>query len=53
MEVLRAEQAVLEAKAAWYENLFKINLFYAQLRLAAETLDSSAVAGIASATAAD
>ncbi|MDT8285822.1 MAG: TolC family protein [Elusimicrobiales bacterium] len=53
MEVLRAEQSVLEAKAAWYENLFKINLFYAQLRLASETLDTSVVAEIASATAAD
>ncbi|KAF0125806.1 MAG: tolC [Elusimicrobia bacterium] len=53
MEVLRAERAVLEAKAAWYENLFKINLFYAQLRLASETLDTSAVGEIASATAAD
>lgn len=52
MEVLRAERAVLEARAAWYENLFKINLFYAQLRLASETLDGSAVAEIASATAA-
>lgn len=52
MEVLRAEQAVLEARAAWYENLFKINLFYAQLRLASETLDDKAVSEIASATAA-
>lgn len=52
LEVLRAERAALEAGAAWYENLFKINLFYAQLRLAAETLDGSAVAEIASATAA-
>ncbi len=52
MEVLRAERALLEAKAAWYENLFKINLFYAQLRLASETLDAPAVAEIASATAA-
>ncbi|HOI41794.1 MAG TPA: TolC family protein, partial [Elusimicrobiales bacterium] len=52
MEVLRAEQAVLEAKSAYYENLFKINLFYAQLRLASETLDDKAVSEIAAATAA-
>lgn len=43
LEVLRAQASVLQAEAAYYETLYKLNLFYAQTLLASETLDSAAV----------
>lgn len=44
LEVLRAQASVLQAEAAYYETLYKLNLYHAQLLLASETLDSAAVA---------
>ncbi|MCM2267261.1 MAG: TolC family protein [Elusimicrobiales bacterium] len=44
LEVLRAQAAVLQAEAAYYETLYKLNLYHAGLLLASETLDSAAVA---------
>jgi outer membrane protein len=39
MEVLRAESNLLQAKASYYEAIFKYNLFYAKLRYLTQTLD--------------
>ena len=44
LEVLRAQSSVLQAEAAYYETLYKLNLFHAQTLLASETLDTAAVA---------
>ena len=44
LEVLRAQASVLQAEAAYYETLYKLNLYHAQLLLASETLDNAAVA---------
>jgi outer membrane protein TolC len=46
MEVLRAQASVLQAEAAYYETLYKLNLYHAQTLLASETLDTAAVKGI-------
>ncbi len=43
LEVLRAQASVLQAQAAYYETLYKLNLYHAQALLASETLDASAV----------
>ncbi|MBI5744577.1 MAG: TolC family protein [Elusimicrobia bacterium] len=43
LEVLRAQASVLQAEAAYYETLYKLNLYHAQLLLASETLDTAAV----------
>jgi len=43
LEVLRAQASVLQAEAAYYETLYKLNLFHAQALLAAEKLDEAAV----------
>ena len=44
LEVLRAQAAVLQAEAAYFETLYKLNLYHAQALLASETLDAAAVA---------
>jgi len=44
LEVLRAQASVLQAEAAYYETLYKLNLYHAQTLLASETLDTAAVA---------
>jgi outer membrane protein TolC len=44
LEVLRAQASVLQAEAAYYETLYKLNLYHAQTLLACETLDTAAVA---------
>lgn len=44
LEVLRAQASVLQAEAAYYETLYKLNLYHAQTLLASETLDAAAVA---------
>jgi outer membrane protein TolC len=44
LEVLRAHASVLQAKAAYYETVYKLNLYHAQTLLASETLDQAAVA---------
>ncbi len=44
LEVLRAQASVLQAQAAYYETLYKLNLYHAQALLASETLDAAAVA---------
>jgi len=46
LEVLRAQASVLQAEAAYYETLYKLSLYHAQLLLASETLDAAAVAEI-------
>ncbi len=46
LEVLRAQASVLQAEAAYYETLYKLNLYHAQTLLASETLDTAAVAEI-------
>ena len=43
LEVLRAQASVLQAEAAYYETLYKLNLYHAQALLASETLDAAAV----------
>jgi len=43
LEVLRAQAAVLQAEAAYYETLYKIHLYHAQSLLASETLDAAAI----------
>jgi cobalt-zinc-cadmium efflux system outer membrane protein len=43
LEVLRAQASVLQAEAAYYETLYKLNLYHAQTLLASETLDAAAV----------
>lgn len=43
LEVLRAKASVLQAEAAYYETLYKLNLYHAQTLLASETLDAAAV----------
>ena len=46
MEVLRAEATLLELKAAHFENLYKMHLYYAQTMLAAEMLNNDAITKI-------
>ncbi len=46
LEVLRAQASVLQAEAAYYQDLFKLNLYRAQALLASETLDAAAVKDI-------
>ncbi|MDD2805162.1 MAG: TolC family protein [Elusimicrobiales bacterium] len=46
LEVLRAQAAVLQAEGAYYETLYKLNLYRAQALLAAESLDAAAVKDI-------
>jgi len=46
MEVLRAEATLLELKAAHFENLYKMHLYYAQTMLAAEMLDDNTITQI-------
>ncbi|MDA8131959.1 MAG: TolC family protein [Elusimicrobia bacterium] len=46
LEVLRAQASVLQAEAAYYQDLFKLNLYHAQALLASETLDAAAVKDI-------
>lgn len=46
LEVLRAQASVLQAEAAYYETLYKLNLYHAQTLLASETLDTAAVKNI-------
>jgi outer membrane protein TolC len=46
LEVLRAQASVLQAEAAYYETLYKLNLYRAQSLLASETLDTAAVKDI-------
>jgi outer membrane protein TolC len=46
LEVLRAQASVLQAEAAYYETLYKLNLYRAQALLASETLDTAAVKDI-------
>ena len=48
LEVLRAQAAVLQAEAGYYETLYKLNLYHAQALLAAEKLDAAAVAEMSS-----
>jgi hypothetical protein len=43
LEVLRAKASVLQAVAAYYETLYKLNLYHAQTLLASETLDAAAI----------
>ncbi len=43
LEVLRAQAAVLQAEAAYYETIYKTHLYHAQTLLATETLDAGAV----------
>ena len=43
LEVLRAKASVLQAEAAYYETLYKLNLYHAQTLLASETLDAAAI----------
>ena len=43
LEVLRAQASVLQAEASYYETLYKLNLYHAQLLLASETLDAAAI----------
>jgi outer membrane protein TolC len=43
LEVLRAQSAVLQAEGAYYETLYKLNLYRAQALLASESLDAAAV----------
>ncbi len=43
MEVLRAENSLFQAKAAYYETLYKTNLFYLQTLFNAEKLDEKAI----------
>jgi len=43
LEVLRAQASVLQAEAAYYETLYKLNLYRAQALLASETLDAAAI----------
>ena len=52
LEVLRAQAAVLQAEAAYYETIYKLHLYHAQARLASETLDAAAVKEISAALAA-
>lgn len=41
MEVLRAESNLLQAKAAYYEAVFKYSIFYIKLRYLSDTLDDN------------
>lgn len=43
LEVLRAQSAVLQAEAAYYETVYKLHLYHARVLLAAEQLDAAAV----------
>lgn len=43
LEVLRAQASVLQAEAAYYETIYKLNLYRAQALLASETLDAAAI----------
>jgi len=43
LEVLRAQASVLQAEAAYYETMYKLNLYHAQTLLASETLDAAAI----------
>lgn len=43
LEVLRAKASVLQAEASYYETLYKLNLYHAQILLASETLDAAAI----------
>ena len=43
LEVLRAQASVLQAEAAYYETIYKLNLYHAQTLLASETLDGAAI----------
>ncbi|OGR77055.1 MAG: hypothetical protein A2X32_07165 [Elusimicrobia bacterium GWC2_64_44] len=43
LEVLRAQASVLQAEGAYYETLYKLNLYRAQALLASESLDAAAV----------
>lgn len=43
LEVLRAQAGLLQAEAAYYETIYKLNLYRAQALLAAEALDAAAV----------
>jgi outer membrane protein TolC len=43
LEVLRAQASVLQAEAAYYETIYKLNLYHAQTLMASETLDAAAV----------
>ncbi|MDO8804377.1 MAG: TolC family protein [Elusimicrobiota bacterium] len=43
LEVLRAQASVLQAEAAYYETLYKLNLYHARTLLASETLDGAAI----------
>ncbi len=43
LEVLRAKASVLQAEAAYYETLYKLNLYHAQVLLATETLNAAAI----------
>ena len=43
LEVLRAQAALMQAEAGYYETLYKLNLYHAQELLAAEALDAAAV----------
>ncbi len=46
LEVLRAQSLVLQAEAAYYETLYKLNLYHAQALLASENLDAAAIKDI-------
>lgn len=46
MEVLRAEKSLFEAKATYYETVYKTNLFYLQTLFNAEKLDDNSLAKI-------
>jgi outer membrane protein TolC len=43
LEVLRAKASVLQAEASYYENIYKLHLFYAKLLLTEEKLNEQAV----------
>jgi outer membrane protein len=43
LEVLRAQAAVLQAQAEYYQAVYKLHLYHAQTLLASETLDAAAI----------
>jgi len=43
LEVLRAQASVLQAEAGYYETIYKINLYHAQILLASEKLDTASI----------